>query len=220
MNHLQLQILDPITCERLLERLAHAADWQDGSLTAGAHAKGGKRNSQLNDESPLREEIHELVERAMWNHPVVKGFCLPRKLHRFLISKTEKDGGYETHVDNAYMSSGRSDLSFTLSLTDETRYEGGELEIDSLSESFPFKLKQGEIVIYPSTSLHRVSTVMSGVRTVCVGWIESYVKGENDRLCLFQLESGARAMLAKHGRSDELDLIFLAYTNLLRRLGH
>ena len=61
---------------------------------------------------------------------------------------------------------------------------------------------------------------MSGVRTVCVGWIESYVKGENDRLCLFQLESGARSMLAKHGRSDELDLIFLAYTNLLRRLGH
>ena len=140
MNHLRLQILDPIACERLLERLAHEAEWQDGSLTAGAHAKGGKRNSQLNDESPLREEIHELVERAMWNHPVVKGFCLPRKLHRFLISKTEKDGGYETHVDNAYMSSGRSDLSFTLSLTDDTRYEGGELVIDSLSESFPIKL--------------------------------------------------------------------------------
>ena len=219
MNHLQLQILDPITCERLLERLAHEADWQDGSLTAGAHAKGGKRNSQLNDESPLREEIHELVERAMWNHPVVKGFCLPRKLHRFLISKTEKDGGYETHVDNAYMSSGRSDLSFTLSLTDDSRYEGGELEIDSISESFPIKLKQGEIVIYPSTSMHRVCTVTKGVRTVCVGWIESYVKIESDRICLFQLESAARAMLAKHGRGDEIDLIFLAYTNLLRRLG-
>ncbi len=219
MNHLRMQILDQSTCERLLERLASEAEWQDGSLTAGAHAKGGKRNSQINYDSALREEIHELVERAMWNHPVVKGFCLPRKLHRFLISKTEKEGGYDTHVDNAYMSSGRSDLSFTFSLTDEKSYEGGELEIDSLCESFPIKLKQGEIVIYPSTSLHRVCTVKTGVRTVCVGWIESYVKAESDRTCLFQLESGARAMLAKHGRSDELDLIFLAYTNLLRRLG-
>ncbi|MEJ6585289.1 MAG: Fe2+-dependent dioxygenase [Synechococcus sp. ArSW.bin.68] len=219
MNHLRLQILDQANCERLLERLASEAEWRDGSLTAGAHAKGGKRNSQINYDSPLREEIHELVERAMWNHPVVKGFCLPRKLHRFLITKTEKEGGYDTHVDNAYMSSGRSDLSFTFSLTDEKSYEGGELEIDSLSESFPIKLKQGEIVIYPSTSLHRVCTVTTGVRTVCVGWIESYVKGESDRISLFQLESGARAMLSKHGRSDELDLIFLAYTNLLRRLG-
>ncbi len=219
MNHLRLQILDHATCERLLERLAVEAEWHDGSLTAGAQAKGGKRNSQLNYESPLRKEIHELVERGMWNHPVVKGFCLPRKLHRFLITKTEREGGYDTHVDNAYMSSGRSDLSFTLSLTDEKSYGGGELEVDSISESIPIKLKQGEIVIYPSTSLHRVCTVTTGVRTVCVGWIESYVKAESDRICLFQLESGARAMLATHGRSDELDLIFLAYTNLLRRLG-
>ena len=219
MNHLRLQILDQPTCERLLARLANEAEWLDGSLTAGAHAKGAKRNSQINYESVLRKEIHELVECAMWNHPVVKGFCLPRKLHRFLISKTEKEGGYGTHVDNAYMSSGRSDLSFTLSLTEDTMYEGGELEIDSISESYPINLKQGEIVIYPSTSMHRVCTVTTGVRTVCVGWIESYVKGESDRICLFQLESGARAMLAKHGRGDELDLIFLAYTNLLRRLG-
>ena len=219
MNHLQLQILDQATCDQLLERLANEAEWLDGSLTAGAQAKGSKRNSQINYESALRKEIHELVEHAMWNHPVVKGFCLPRKLHRFLISKTEKEGGYGTHVDNAYMSSGRSDLSFTLSLTDDTMYEGGELEIDSISESYPIKLKQGEIVIYPSTSLHRVCTVTEGIRTVCVGWIESYVQAENDRICLFQLESGSRAVLAKHGRSDELDLIFLAYTNLLRRLG-
>ena len=145
---------------------------------------------------------------------------MPRKLHRFLISKTEKGGGYDSHVDNAYMSSGRSDLSFTLSLTDDSLYAGGELEIDSLSESYSFKLKQGEIIIYPSTSLHRVCTVTSGARIVCVGWIESYVKNENDRISLFQLESGARGILAKQGRGDELDMIFLAYTNLLRRLGN
>lgn len=219
MNYLRLPILDPKTCEEWLERLAHQAEWLDGSLTAGTHAKGGKRNFQLHYDSPLRQDIHDFVEQTMWNQPAVKGFCLPRKLHRFLVTQTTEDGGYDTHVDNAYMSSGRSDLSFTLSLTDPKSYEGGELEIDSISDSYPIKLSQGEIIIYPSTSLHRVCTVTKGVRTVCVGWIESYVKMESDRLSLFQLESGSRAMLAKHGRSDALDLVFLAYTNLLRRLG-
>ncbi len=219
MNYLRLQLFDQDTCEHLLQQLALEAEWQDGVLTAGSHAQSGKRNCQIRYDSELRLRIHRQVEQAMWQSPVVKSFCLPRKLHRLYISKTESGGGYESHVDNAYMSSGRSDLSFTLSLTDHKNYGGGELEIDSLSDTYPIKLHQGEIVIYPSTSLHRVCTVSEGLRIVCVGWIESYVKSEEDRLCLFQLESGAKAMLAQHGRSEELDLIFLAYTNLLRRLG-
>ena len=81
------------------------------------------------------------------------------------------------------------------------------------------RLPAGHVVIYPSSTIHSVAPTISGTRFACVGWIESYVKCESDRICLFQLESGARAMLAKHGRGDELDLIFLAYTNLLRRLG-
>ena len=220
MNHLKLQLFDQESCEKLLERINREGEWLDGVLTAGSHAKGGKRNSQIKYDCSLREDLHGLVERFMWKNPAIKGYCLPRKLHRFLISKTEKGGGYDSHVDNAYMSSGRSDLSFTLSLTDDSLYAGGELEIDSLSESYSFKLKQGEIIIYPSTSLHRVCTVTRGARIVCVGWIESYVKNENDRISLFQLESGARGILAKQGRGDELDMIFLAYTNLLRRLGN
>ena len=36
---------------------------------------------------------------------------------------------------------------------------------------------------------------------------------------LFDLEAGARSLLAKYGRSDELDLIFKSYSNLLRVVG-
>ncbi len=219
MNHLHLQLLDSETCEKLLLRISHEGQWEDGAHTAGSHAKAGKRNLQMKMDCQLREDLHALVEQSMWTMPAIKGYCLPRKLHRFLISKTDKGGGYESHVDNAYMSSGRSDLSFTLSLTDDQNYIGGELEIDSISETYSFKLKQGEIIIYPSTALHRVCPVKSGSRIVCVGWIESYVQNEHDRTCLFQLESGARGILAKQGRSEELDMIFLAYTNFLRRLG-
>ena len=69
-------------------------------------------------------------------------------------------------------------------------------------------------------SLHSVLEVISGERLVVVGWIESYVKSIEEREYLFDLDAGARSLLAKHGRSDELDLIFKSYSNLLRTLGN
>ncbi len=218
MNHIKLQLLNNEECEKLLGKLCDA-EWIDGKTTAGSQAQTGKINEQVQQSSPLKAEIHAYVQKAMWAHPAIKSFCLPRKLHRFLISKTCVGGGYESHVDNAYMSSGRSDLSFTLCLSDHKQFKGGSLQVDTVMDSVDLELEQGEIVIYPSTSMHRVNTVTEGVRIACVGWIESYLKNEIDRVTLFQLDSGAKGLLAKHGRSEELDLIFLAYTNLLRSLG-
>ena len=218
MNHIKLQLLNNDECEALLGKLSDA-EWIDGKTTAGSQAQAGKINEQVKQSSPLRAEIHTYVQKKMWAHPAIKSFCLPRKLHRFLISKTSPGGGYDSHVDNAYMSSGRSDLSFTLCLSDHKQFNGGSLEVDTVMDSVELELQQGEIVIYPSTSMHRVNKVTGGERIVCVGWIESYLKNEIDRITLFQLDSGAKGLLAKHGRSEELDLIFLAYTNLLRSLG-
>ena len=218
MDHIRLQLLNRQECQGILDKLGEA-EWIDGKETAGSQAQTGKINEQVKQSSPLREEIHSYVQKAMWSHPAIKSFCLPRKLHRLIISKTSVGGGYESHVDNAYMSSGRSDLSFTLCLSDHNQFTGGSLEVDTVMDSVKIELEQGEIVIYPSTTMHRVNKVTSGVRIACVGWIESYLKNEVDRITMFQLDSGAKGLLAKHGRSDELDLVFLAYTNLLRSLG-
>ena len=117
------------------------------------------------------------------------------------------------------MSSGRSDLSFTIFLSEKNQYEGGELLIENLNAENEFKLNIGEILIYPSTYLHSVQEVKNGERMVCVGWIESYVKSIEEREYLFDLDAGAKSLLAKHGRSDELDLIFKSYSNLLRVMG-
>ena len=127
--------------------------------------------------------------------------------------------GYGDHVDNPYMSTGRSDLSFTLFLSDPTEYEGGELCIQTLQENKKIKLQAGSIIIYPSTSLHSVEEVKEGERLVCIGWIQSYISNNEDRNLLFGLESGAKSLLAEHGRSPSLDLVYQAYSNLLRRLG-
>ena len=218
MNHIKLQLLSPEQCRSILDKLSNE-EWIDGRSTAGAQARTGKINEQIEQTSPIRAEIHDFVQKAMWAHPAIKSFCVPRKLHRLLISRTKTGGGYDSHVDNAYMSSGRSDLSFTLCLSDHTSFTGGALEVDTVTDSMQLELQQGEIVIYPSSTMHRVNKVTSGERIVCVGWVESYLKNESDRVTLFQLDSGARGLLARHGRSEELDLVFLAYTNLLRSLG-
>ena len=136
-----------------------------------------------------------------------------------MFTKSSKGMSYGRHIDNAFMSSGRADLSFTIFLAEKSQYEGGGLLIENLTSEKKFKLNGGEIIIYPSTYLHSVEKVLNGERIVCVGWIESYIKSIEEREYLFDLDAGARGLLAKHGRSDELDIIFKSYSNLLRVMG-
>ena len=126
---------------------------------------------------------------------------------------------YGRHIDNPYMSSGRADLSFTIFLNCKEKYSGGELSIEGFNSDEKFKLDAGEIIIYPSTYLHSVKEITDGERLVFIGWIESYIKSIEEREYLFDLDAAARSLLAKYGRSDEVDLIFKSYSNLLRRLG-
>ena len=137
-----------------------------------------------------------------------------------MFTKSNKNMHYGRHIDNPFMSTGRSDLSFTLSLSNKESYQGGELVIETMNSQKEFKLNAGEIIIYPSTYLHSVQEVKDGERLVCVGWIESYIKSIEEREYLFDLDAGARGLLAKYGRSDELDFVFKSYSNLLRLLGN
>ena len=123
------------------------------------------------------------------------------------------------HVDNAFMRTGRTDLSFTIFLSDPDSYKGGSLCIQTIQENKKIKLPAGHILIYPSTSLHAVEKVTQGERLVSVGWIHSHVRSAEDRTILFGIDAGARGLLAEHGQSPQLDLIFQSYANLLRRLG-
>ena len=144
---------------------------------------------------------------------------MPKKIHGTMFSKSMKGMKYGRHIDNAFMSSGRADLSFTLFLNCKETYKGGELVIENLNSEKKFKLSAGEIIIYPSTYLHEVEEVLEGERLVFIGWIESYVKSIEEREYLFDLDAGAKSLLAKYGRSNELDLIFKSYSNLLRVIG-
>ena len=194
-------------------------EWEDGKKTAGSLASKVKNNLQLNRNSDISKKNAAFIVKKLLTNPLIKSFALPRKVHGIMFTKSSKGMKYGRHVDNAYMSSGRADLSFSLFLNKKNQYEGGELVVEDLNIENKFKLNAGEIIIYPSTYLHSVEEITKGERLVCVGWIQSYVKSIEEREYLFDIDAGSRGLLSKYGRSDELDLIFKSYSNLLRVLG-
>ena len=195
-------------------------DWEDGKKTAGSLASKVKNNLQLNRNSDTSKTNAVFIVKKLLTNALIKSFALPKKIHGIMFTKSSKGMKYGRHVDNAYMSSGRADLSFSIFLNKKNAYEGGELVVENINTENKFKLNEGEIIIYPSTYLHSVEEITKGERLVCVGWIESYVKSIEEREYLFDIDAGARGLLAKYGRSDELDLIFKSYSNLLRVLGN
>ena len=221
MNYLTLQLLNEEEIEILIKTINYQNNlWEDGKKTAGSHASKVKNNLQLNRNSEVSKKYSQLIKKRILENQLIKSFSLPKIIHGIMFTKSSQNMGYGRHIDNPFMSTGRSDLSFTISLTNKENYEGGELVIETINSEKEFKLDAGQMIIYPSTFLHSVKEVKAGERVVCVGWIESYIKSIEEREYLFDLDAGAKGLLAKYGRSDELDLIFKSYSNFLRLLGN
>tara|TARA_Y100000994_G_scaffold221138_1_gene200630 strand:+ start:705 stop:1370 length:666 start_codon:yes stop_codon:yes gene_type:complete len=221
MNYLTHQLLNPQEINLLKKNLfLDDLPWEDGKKTAGNHAAKVKDNLQLDRRSYISKKYTELIEKKILNDALIKSFALPKRIHGTMFTKALQGMKYGRHIDNAFMSTGRADLSFTIFLNEKDKYSGGELLIEGLNSEDKFKLDSGGIILYPSTYLHSVQEVTGGERIVVIGWIESYVKSIEEREYLFDLDAGARNLLAKHGRSDALDLIFKSYSNLLRSLGN
>ena len=220
MNYLTHQLLNPEELTNLTSNLEKQnLLWEDGKKTAGNHAAKVKNNLQLSRTSDFSRKYSELITKKIKNDQLIKSFTLPKKIHGTMFTNSKKGMQYGKHIDNAFMSSGRADLSFTLFLNCKEDYEGGELLIESINSEEKFKLNAGEIIIYPSIHLHSVQEVKNGERFVFIGWIESYVKSIEQREYLFDLEAGAKSLLAKYGRSDAIDLLFKSYSNFLRVMG-
>ena len=221
MNYLTCPLLLNEEIKILKTNLSlNKSDWEDGKKTAGSLASKVKNNLQLNRNSDISKKNVGFVIKKLLTNTLIKSFALPKKIHGVMFTKSLKGMKYGRHVDNAYMSTGRADLSFSIFLNKKSSYEGGELVVENINSENKFKLNEGEIIIYPSTYLHSVEEITHGERLVCVGWIESYVKSIEEREYLFDIDTGARGILSKYGRSEELDLIFKSYSNLLRVLGN
>ena len=213
-------LLDVETLGRIRE-IAAGLTWQDGVKTAGREAARVKKNEQADLSFGPGRKLAEELAQTISAHSVVKAAAQPGRFSKLLLSRTGPGGKYGFHIDNAIMGHPtgklRTDLSFTLFLSDPEDYEGGALAIETAGETRRVKSKAGDLVLYPTTSLHAVEEVTGGERLVCVGWIESLIRRADQRDVLFDLEN-LRASLRTQLDPDavELKVLSKSIANLIR----
>ena len=61
-------------------------------------------------------------------------------------------------------------LGMTLQLTDPSEYEGGNLIINHTEYFDNFAANKGDLIIFPSWCLHKVTPLTQGVRKAVVAW--------------------------------------------------
>ena len=217
------QVLDGDGVARL-RAVIDAGEWVDGNVTSGPQAALAKRNEQLSEGTAAAREGGNLVLDALGRSPLFIAAALPLKIFPPLFNRYAGGQDFGVHVDNAVrIQRGsefrlRSDLSATLFLADPESYDGGELLIEGQFGAQAVKLPAGDMVVYPSSSLHRVTPVTGGERVASFFWIQSMVRDDGARRMLFELDQAVQRLAGQLGQGDRsvVELTGI-YHNLLRR---
>ena len=220
-----LEIPDVLTaeqatrCRQKIER----AEWIDGRVTAGHQSARAKDNLQLPETHPLAQEMGESVLAALEQNPLFMAAALPLKVFPPLFNRYEGGHSFGNHVDNSIRQINgtphriRTDLSATLFLTEPEDYDGGELVIEDTYGVHSIKLRAGQMILYPATSLHNVRPVTRGSRISSFFWIQSMVRDDGKRTILFDLDTAIQRIgetAPEHPSAIQLTGV---YHNLLRR---
>ncbi len=207
---------------RTLRARLDAGPWADGNVTSGHQSATAKVNRQLPEDSAEAREIGALVLQALNANPMFVSAALPHTIFPPLFNTYEGGEHFGVHVDNAIRQRGdvriRSDLSATLFLSEPEDYDGGELLIEEMYGAQSVKLPAGDLVLYPSKSLHRVTPVTRGKRVASFFWLQSLIRDDADRETLFRLDVAIQRVNADKGPKDAAVLELTAvYHNLIRR---
>jgi PKHD-type hydroxylase len=208
-------LLDAAETAAAREILAKAK-FVDGRATAGWAAKLVKNNLQAAGSDTALQSLRETIAAKISNHPLFHMVARPKALSTIVLSRYEPGMAYGSHVDDAIMSGMRSDVSFTLFLSDLDTYEGGALVIESSGGEEDVRLPAGSMVVYSSTTLHRVAEVTRGARLAAVGWARSFIRDPAQRELLFDLDTARQSLFSKQGKTPEFDLLSKTSANLLR----
>ena len=218
--------LDEIhTARALLD--ADDAPWVDGRLSAGGQALAHKRNEQLSQDSAPSQQLRALVLAALQRDALFFSAALPKKIFNPLFNRYSGESNfYGDHVDGAVLRSQstqqwvRSDISCTLFLAEPHEYDGGELRIQEAHSERLVKLPAGDMVLYPSSSVHQVTPVTRGARLASFFWIESMVRSTEQRLLLWNMDMDLLQLRSRVGSNDSSDPAVVGltgtYHNLLR----
>lgn len=215
-------LLDAATVARFLNELG-GAPWSDGRATAGYQSTLAKNNLQLPEQCDAARRLGGEILTALERNLLFQSAALPADIFPPLFNRYEPGHGFAAHVDNALRPVAgsarrvRTDLSATLFLSDPATYDGGELVIEDTYGDKTIKLPAGHMILYPATSLHRVTPITRGTRIASFFWVQSLVPDDARRSILFDMDISIQA-LRKIAGDDHAALITLtsSYHNLLR----
>jgi PKHD-type hydroxylase len=220
-----LQIPGALSAEQVRsfrERL-DAARWIDGNATSGHQSALAKVNEQLPEDSVDARELGEQVLAALAASPLFFTAALPKQVFPPLFNRYREGMTFGNHVDGAIRTHAptrvrlRTDLSATLFLSSPDEYDGGELLVEDTYGTQTVKLAAGDLVLYPSTSVHRVNPITRGARIASFFWIQSMVRDDAKRTLMFDLDAAIMRLSQQHPRSDPaLVQLVGVYHNLLR----
>jgi PKHD-type hydroxylase len=216
-------LLTPRQVEGLLAAIDASSDWVDGNQTSGHQSAKAKNNEQLSETAPAAVEQGAFIQSVLERNPLVVSAALPARIYPPMFSRYRGGQAFGPHVDNAVrlhsdrQTRMRTDLSATLFLNDPASYDGGELVIEDTYGAHEVKLGAGDLILYPSSSLHQVSPVTRGVRKACVFWIQSMVRDDAQRTLLFDMDLAIRALSVNAGEHPAIVSLTGVYHNLLRR---
>lgn len=214
------EVLSPDEVATLRTRLL-AADWIDGRQTVGAQGAQVKRNLQLPEDAPLKRELGAVVAAALARSPLFHAAALPQRLLPPRFNLYQGGGEYGAHVDGSVMALGdgsqmRSDISCTLFLEEPDAYDGGELVVSDTWGEHEVKLPAGDLVLYPSSSVHHVRPVTRGARLAAFFWVQSLVRDDARRRQLFELDTAIQTLTAQGADRAAVVGLTGVYHNLLR----
>lgn len=186
-----IELKGVLSQEKVAEILADldSQDFVDGRETAANAAGLVKRNIQLPTNSKLRMQIGKKIERSLLANRMFTWLVMPKRIGPFHLTRYEETHTYGDHVDNSIMGLAagdpmRADISMTVFLNDPEDYDGGELVMSSRISPRRLKLRKGDAIIYPTGEFHRVEPVTRGVRIVAITWIQSIIRGAEQRQIL------------------------------------
>jgi PKHD-type hydroxylase len=220
-----LSIPDVLTAGEVLQarQILEQADWIDGKVTAGHQSGRAKHNMQLPEDSAAARQLGETILSALGQNPLFVASTLPMKVFPPLFSRYGEGQSFDTHVDNAIRQitgTGhhiRTDLSATLFLSGPDEYDGGELVVEDTYGTHSVKLPAGHLILYPSTSLHRVLPITRGARMASFFWIQSMVRDDAGRSLLFDLDMAIQRLNRDNPDHPSAVRLTGVYHNLLRR---
>ena len=204
-------------------RLLADAPFVDGKFSAGLAAKRVKNNQEVDRGARELEQLNNLLMNKLVQHPVYRSAALPLRIAAPYYARYTSGMQYGEHVDDPVMGADgqlyRSDLAITVFLSDPSTYDGGELAVSTPFGQQLVKLPAGDAVMYPSSSLHRVTEVTRGERLVAVTWVQSLVRDPARRELLHELNHVRERLLVSAPESEDARLINKTYVNLVRMWG-